>query len=239
MGHKPIKACAHRGASGTHPENTVAAFEEAVRLGAEMLEFDVRRTADGKFVIMHDPTVDRTTSGQGPVAALTFDEIRALDAGEGQAVPTLDEAMAYVDRMMLNIHLYPETPGDVDAMTEVLLGRFASGSIYDRAFVASENETVLNRLHQSDPRIRLCNLCHHAQPNYVELALTAVPCQVLQPTNGNVTTDLVAAAHAQGLKVNVFYADDEPEMKRLIDCGVDGILTNYPARLLNLKAELV
>lgn len=239
MSHKLTKVCAHRGASGTHPENTVAAFEEAVRLGAEMLEFDVRRTADGKFIIMHDPTVDRTTSGRGSVAALGFDEIRALDAGEGQTVPTLDDAMAYADRITLNIHLYPETPGDVDAMTEVLLGRFASGSIYDRAFVASENETVLNRLHQSDTRIRLCYLSHHAQPNYMELALTAVPCEVLQPTNGNVTTDFVTTAHAQGLKVNVFYADDEQEMKRLIDCGVDGILTNYPARLLNLRAGLV
>ena len=139
---------------------------------------------------------------------------------------------------MLNIHAYPETPSDVDAMAKAFTRQFGGGNIYDRAFVASENETFLNRLNESDPRVRLCNLCHQRQPNYMELALAAVPCEVLQPANANVTANFVSDAHAQGLKVNVFYADDEQEMQRLIDCGVDGILTNYPARLLNLISQL-
>ena len=239
MTYKLKMVCAHRGASGTHPENTAAAFDQAVRLGAEMLEFDVRRTADGELVVIHDATVDRTTNGTGAVAELSFAEIRALDAGAGEQVPTLDEAMAYADQIMLNIHAYPETPDDADALFDTLLGHFAEGNIYPRAFVASDSETLLNRLHEADPRIRLCNLRYQPEANYMELALAGVPsCRILQGANGNVTTEFVAEAHAKNLKVNVFFADDEEEMRRLIDCGVDGILTNYPQRLLNLRARL-
>lgn len=240
MTYKLRMVCAHRGASGTRPENTAAAFNEAVRLGAEMLEFDVRRTADGELVVIHDATVDRTTNGAGAVAELSFDKIRALDAGAGEQVPTLDEAMAYADRIMLNVHAYPETPDDVDAMFDALLGHFAGGDIYNRAFVASDSETLLNRLHEADGCIRLCNLSYQPEVDYIELARAGVPsCQILQGANGNVTAEFVAEAHARNLKVNVFFADDEEEMRRLIDCGVDGILTNYPERLLNLRAKLV
>ena len=78
----PIKGlCAHRGANETHPENTLAAFKEAIRLGAHMIEFDVRMTKDKKLVIMHDKTVDRTTNGSGAVSDLTLNEIKKLDAG--------------------------------------------------------------------------------------------------------------------------------------------------------------
>ncbi len=88
-----ITVVGHRGAAGIAPENTLFGLEKAVELGVDMVEFDVRQTADESLVLMHDETVDRTTDGTGPVAELTLDEIRALDAGEGHLVPTLDEAL--------------------------------------------------------------------------------------------------------------------------------------------------
>ena len=105
--------CAHRGANETHPENTLAAFREAVRLGAHMIEFDVQITKDKQLVIMHDKSVDRTTNGKGLVSDLTLSEIKKLDAGSwkskdfiGEKVPTLKEALAvFPKNIWLNIHL--------------------------------------------------------------------------------------------------------------------------------------
>ena len=196
-----------------------------------MMEFDVRRTADGEFVVMHDAAVDRTTDGRGPVAELTFEEIRRLDAGGGVRVPSLAEALAYADRMILNIHAYPETDDEVAPTAEVLADHFRRENLYGRAFVASDREELQELLRKADPQIRLCNLTGQNDADWPEAAVRAGPCQVLQPRDHVTTPETVARAHAAGMKVNPYFADDEPEMRRLIDCDVDGILTNYPARL--------
>ncbi len=108
--------CAHRGAMGTHPENTLAAFRAAVDAGAHMIEFDVQLTKDNKMVVIHDGTVDRTTDGTGKVSELTFDEIRNLDAGSwkspefaGEKIPTLDETLSVMPyNIWLNVHINGE-----------------------------------------------------------------------------------------------------------------------------------
>ncbi len=230
---KPFIICAHRGASGTHPENTQAAFEEAIRVGAHMVEFDIRCTADHHLAIIHDSTVDRTTNGTGAVADLTFDYIRSLDAGQGKKVLSLPEAMAYASRVMLNIHANPENKDDALAIAQALVPYFANGDIYDQAFVTAVDQDLLKLLRAADPQIRLCNLLGQRTDSYVQTAVSSHPCEVLQPINAVVTHELVREAHAQGLKVNPFFADDEDEMNRLIGCGVDGILTNHPARLFS------
>ncbi len=105
--------CAHRGAMETHPENTLAAFKEAVFLGAHMIEFDVRLTKDGHLVILHDETVDRTTNGMGKISELTLHEVKQLDAGSwkseiftGEKIPTLQEVLIVLpENIWLNIHL--------------------------------------------------------------------------------------------------------------------------------------
>ena len=229
--------CAHRGASGTHPENTASAFDEALSVGAQMIEFDVRRTRDGNFVIVHDSTVDRTTDGQGAISELTFDYIRSLNAGHGEPVLTLSKAMSYAQKAMLNIHAYPENDEDALAIANALVTYFVDGDIYDCAFVTAANLNLLKHVHKADPKIRLCNLIGQGAEDYVTTAISSHPCQVLQPRNTIVTRQLVDEAHAQGLKVNSFFADDQEEMSRLVACGVDGILTNYPARLLACLGE--
>jgi len=231
-----VITCAHRGASSTHPENTRLAFDEAVRLGADMIEFDVRRTRDGAFVIMHDASVDRTTNGAGAVADLTLSEIRALDAGQGQRVPILEEAMTFGKSLMLNVHAYPETEEDALPMAKALVEQFHRFGLHENSFVTSWHELFLDEVHRLDPAVRRCNLHGEDDPDYVEIACRQFTPEVLQPSNRIVTADLIAAAHAprRNIKVNPFFADDEAEMRRLIDCGVDGILTNCPARLLTL-----
>ncbi len=105
--------CAHRGAMDTHPENTLAAFKEAVRLGAHMIEFDVRMSLDGHLLILHDETVDRTSNGQGKISELSLDEVKQLDAGSwkaekfsGETIPTFQEALAVMpENIWLNVHI--------------------------------------------------------------------------------------------------------------------------------------
>ena len=105
--------CAHRGAMDTHPENTIAAFREAVHLGAHMIEFDVRMTLDGHLVILHDQTVDRTTNGKGKISELTLEEGKQLDAGSWKSeefrdekIPTFKEALAVMpENIWLNVHI--------------------------------------------------------------------------------------------------------------------------------------
>lgn len=231
---RSAKVCAHRGASGTHPENTAAAYDEAVRVGADMIEFDVRRSRDGQFVVMHDPAVDRTTNGSGMISDLSSDDIRRLDAGSGQQVPILGEAFAYSEHAILNVHAYPQTDVDADSMSDALVELFATRQAYDRGFVTSKDVRMLRRIRALDQRIRLCCLLARRDPDYIQRVLDEIRCDVLQPSNKIVTPQLVADAHDHGLKINPFYADEEGEMRRLIECGVDGILTNFPALLVQV-----
>lgn len=238
MPHRRAKVCAHRGASGTHAENTDSAFIEAVRVGADMIEFDVSSTADDRFVVIHDATVDRTTNGSGRVAEMTFDQLRRLEAGDGQRIPSLEEAVAYAHHTMLNIHARCRDDQDADRTAEALAACFRNGLCHGRAFVAASDQTLLQRVRSRDPEIRLCNLHGQDDLNYLQIAMESTPCEVLQPRPNVVTSQFVDAAHERGLKVNPFFADDEAEMRRMIECGVDGILTNYPVRLINVRESM-
>jgi glycerophosphoryl diester phosphodiesterase len=97
-GDKKVLNIAHRGASAFRPENTMEAFMEAITLGADIIEMDVRQTADGHLVLLHDETVDRTTDGTGAVSELTLKQVKALDAGMGTRIPTLEEVFSHFAR---------------------------------------------------------------------------------------------------------------------------------------------
>lgn len=150
--------CAYRGASNTHPENTLAAFREAIRLGAHMIEMDVSFTKDRQLVLMHDATVDRTTNGSGSVANLTLEEIKRLDAGrwksgqfEGEKVPTLKEVLQIMPtNIWLGIHLRGGAElGECVAQTIVEEQRL------HQSFLACNSEAAAAAL-SVDSRIRIC-----------------------------------------------------------------------------------
>lgn len=230
-----FQVCAHRGASGSHPENTLAAFRAAAELGVERMEFDVRRTVDGGLVVIHDPTVDRTTNGSGPVCELTLCAIRSLDAGShkgpafaGERVPTLEEVLD-VCPMIVNVNVYPG-PRDLEALVDAVVETLVDRGRLRNAFIAA-GAAVVRRVLQTEPRMRCCLLGEEAgRPDYPEISAEH-GCYILQPSNRVVTEEFCERAHAYGQGVHPFYADDEPEMRRLIACGVDGILTNEPALL--------
>ena len=155
-----IGICAHRGASYTHPENTLASFGEAVRLGAHQIELDVRMTSDGQMVLMHDATVDRTTDGEGAVSSLTLAQIKALDAGfwkgsafVGERVPTLAEALEIMPQnVWVNIHVYGDATFGAAAAREVL-----RQDRTHQAFLACSTG-VIDAARAAVPEIMICNM---------------------------------------------------------------------------------
>ncbi|MGY8824201.1 MAG: glycerophosphodiester phosphodiesterase [Candidatus Latescibacterota bacterium] len=234
-----VAVYAHRGASGTHPENTEAAFVEALRLGVEAVELDVHLSLDQELVVIHDDTVDRTSDGSGQVRHMKWEQIGALDAGSwfdarfaGQRFLKLDEALDILEGdVRLNVHAKAHELDRAELATRVVR-RLVDRKLLQRAFFASDQQTLAlaRRVNQY---LTICNLSVEPLGNYI-LRSCAIGAEILQPGHGVTTPELVAAAHNKGMQVNPFYADEEGEMQRLIDCGVDGILTNYPEKLQTL-----
>ena len=205
-----------------------------------MIEFDLRVSADGEVVVIHDADADRTTDGTGQVADLTLDQLRALDAGTwygaafaGERIPTLVEVLDFAPPgTELNIHV-KEGPSHRDILA-TLDSALRARSRFQSAYVSGSDELVADAsaLH---PALRRCLLPRSQHDGLVERAVRA-GCWAIQPREHFTTLDLVQRAHAAGLRIHPYFADDEPEMRRLAACGVDAILTNHPARLLALRA---
>jgi len=238
-----VKVVAHRGYSGRYPENTEIAFRKALALDVEMIEFDVHLAKDESLIVIHDATVDRTSDGSGRIAEMTLPEIKALDAGswfdeafKGQRFLTLQEALDLMDnKVRLNVHI-KAYEHDREQLVTLTIHEMERRSLLHRASVASDKEAIV-LAKQNQPALDICNLSTQPKETYIARSL-AIGCRILQPGNQQVDREFVQAAHRHGLEVNPFYADDAPEMRRLIECGVDGILTNYPERLLELRGSM-
>ena len=231
---------AHRGDSGHYPENTAAAFSAAVELGVECIELDVHYASDGTLIIIHDATVDRTSDGVGAVADLTHAQIRTFDAGRwfddrfaGERFLTLHEALECIpDPVRLNVHIKAESKTR-DAVVASTVGTLRDRALLDRAYIASD-EATLSVVRQVCSGIEICNLSVQPAEDYVQRS-AAIDCRILQPGHAMTDARLVEEAHRHGMLVFPFFADEEDEMRRLIACGVDGMLTNEPERLQRLK----
>jgi glycerophosphoryl diester phosphodiesterase len=231
---------AHRGASGTRPENTLISFRRAMEIGADVIELDTRATADGIAVIMHDATVDRTTNASGRAADLTLEQIKELDAGSwfapefaGERVPTLAEAVALTgDRVALSLEL-KETGVEEQAVAAI------RSTANPRSFISSFHEECLRRVRQLDPEMTLEFIIGIDPLSEDEIArLTErtrqLDARILAPSHRGITPALVSAARMAGLTLIGWTVDQPEQMQRLIDLGVDGITTNRPEVLKDL-----
>tara|TARA_B100001250_G_scaffold413809_1_gene449246 strand:- start:14104 stop:14826 length:723 start_codon:yes stop_codon:yes gene_type:complete len=234
--------CAHRGASGTQPENTLEAFNEAIKLGCEMIEFDVRMTKDEHLVLLHDPLVDRTTNGNGPIWELLYSEVLDLNVYFENAflsdthIPTLDEVLNMIpSNIRLNVHVYPGPQGSNDIVNAVC-SDIRTRDLYGSAFIAGTDEVVESVI-RIDERVNRCLLGSQGRIDSYAQKARDYGCTSVQPLNSLTTKDFCSSAKELGLEVHPFYADEQLEMQRLIECGVDGILTNYPHLLKNLLVD--
>ncbi|GLW10593.1 hydrolase [Microtetraspora sp. NBRC 13810] len=246
----PAVNVAHRGASAAAPENTVAAFETAAAHRADMFELDVQQTRDHRLIVMHDPTLARTTDveevfpGRAPwkVGDLTLAEIRRLDAGSwlgarhsGQRVPTLRETLRAMGGGPLGLLLEIKTPRlypGIEARVAGELRRHPSWLIPGRLVVQSFNWDSMRVFHRLMPQIPVALLGAPAAERLPELAEFATQ---VHPPYAGVTRAYVRRAHAHGLAVYPWAVDDPRAMRRLLSYEVDGIITNRPDLLHTLQ----
>lgn len=233
---------AHRGFPGRYPENTMIAFRKALELGADSLEFDVRLLRDGGLAIIHDATVDRTSNGSGPTSSMTVPELKQLDAGSwfspvfaGERHPILQEVLdAFGGRTRLNVHV-KASDDDRETIIPSVLEELGCRGLFGSAYLASD-ELTASLAGELDRKVQICNLTVTPPETYIERSLS-IGCRILQPANRMVTASFVEEAHSRSMEVNPFYADDRHEMGRLIALGVDGILTNFPDRLITARLK--
>jgi glycerophosphoryl diester phosphodiesterase len=227
---------AHRGASGHAPENTMAAFERAVALGAQFIETDLHLTRDARFVAIHDKTLDRTTNGKGPVRDSTLAELRELDAGMwfdrqymGQRIPTLEEILEFA--RLHDVVFYLEIKYDAAwGMHHALAAALAGAGHAARTIVISFDPSTLDSLRKLDASIMTGLLVEGENRDFVKAALD-VGARQLCPRADLITRELVDQAHRSDLHVVTWTVNEAVKMGSVIHAGVDGIMTDLPDRL--------
>jgi glycerophosphoryl diester phosphodiesterase len=230
---------AHRGGASEHPENTMAAFEHAVALGYRYVETDVHTTADGTLVAFHDDVLDRVTDRVGAIADLPWDDVRQARVA-GHAIPLLEDILgAWPD---LRVNIDPKHDASVEPLVEVLRRTDA----YDRVCVGAFSEGRLERFRRLTGG-RVCTGMGTRAVALLRAASVGLPvrrfggdCAQVPVRQGPVVLvdrRFVATAHRLGLAVHVWTVDDAAEMTRLLDLGVDGIMTDRPAVLKEVLVE--
>jgi len=214
----------HRGAPGNprRAENTRLSFRKALDCGATGLEFDVRRCGDGRLVVIHDETIDRTTNGRGYVRDLSYEELQRFDAGYGEPIPLLADILdEFAPRCVLNVELK-----DVAIATDVKR-LIMERQLAECVIVSSFDPNELIAL---TPNISIALLGSKAKglvSKARELGATAI-----HPRCNVTTRDLVATAREAGLRVHVWTVNEGREFARLRDLGVDGIFTDMPEKFV-------
>jgi glycerophosphoryl diester phosphodiesterase len=228
---------AHRGSSGELPENTLPAYELAVEQGSDMIEIDLHTTRDGAIVITHDESLEEL-GGRGEVADATLEEIRRLDAGGGAVVPTLAEVLdRFGARIPFNLELKRSSRGKYPGMEAAAVSEVRRRGLLERTLFSSFFDPVLEALRAVSPEARRALLISPKFPNGAVARAKKVGAEALNPERSLVDRELVRAAHVEGLAVYVFTVDDEEEMRRLLDLGVDGLFTNHPRRMRDILAS--
>lgn len=242
-GKYPIVVTAHRGFSGEYPENTLAAFRAAIATGADMVELDVHLTRDNELVVIHDDTLERTTDGKGNVADKTLAELKRLDAGfkfnprfAGERIPTLAEVLDVTrGRILVNIELkkgknFPYTMEELADRTLVVVEK---AGMLDQVLFSSFDPAAVDRIRVQNPRLPIAVITQKpwATP---EEAGGGKRYPAINSSFKNLNEKNIRLAHAAGLQVHAWTVNTPADMEKLIALGVDGIITNYPDRLIDL-----
>jgi glycerophosphoryl diester phosphodiesterase len=243
----------HRGSAGTHPENTLESFAAAAATGAEYLEFDIHMTRDGEVVVSHDDHLERNCGRPGVIRDLTYADLAAADAGrmftldgatfpfrgKGLKVPRLADVLAGFSRLRMIIEIKQITPSVVVAMLEAIDRAGTRRSV----LVASEHQEPLDEVRKLAPEIPT-NFSYFECGRFMQAMATRddsyrPPGAALQIPRSYeswqlVTPESVDFAHRAGVEVHVWTVNEETEMGELLDMGVDGLISDYPGRALEV-----
>ncbi len=222
-----VYVVAHRGASGIAPENTLKAFRKAIALGADYLEFDVRMTRDGHAVVMHDPRVDRTTDGSGRLRDLDFADVRALDAGEGERVPTVTEVL---EAARGKVRLLCELKGR--GVEDIAVDLVQAAGMEAEVIFTSFRFERLMRVKKRNAALNVGAILNDPGDSDIRHAidLGAVNIGIRYD---NLSRDLVERVKATGIDLRAWNPDRLEDQIATMALGVDGIGTNRPDRLID------
>lgn len=243
---RTVLAIAHRGFSSAAPENTLAAFEKALEQEPDFIECDVRRAKDGTLVVIHDPTVERTTNGTGRVADMSIGELKQFDAGSwfgsefaDQRLPTLDEYLSLDwSKTAPLIELKEED------LTDDVVAKLQARGLSEKAAICSFHHSVGVRLRELDPAIRFSPLISRKEPivgaEATELAKQAASVNgwVFGVNYTAITPDLVKATHEANLLMEAWTVDDERDMRAMVNMGVDVLASNRVDLLLDVLDDM-
>lgn len=217
----------HRGAKAYEPENTILSFKRALELGVNAIELDVRRTKDGEIVVIHDAEVDRTTDGKGLVSELTLSEIKRLSTEKGEKIPTLEEALDFLNRKV-KILIEIKEVGIEEKVLDIVKKR----GLEDNIIIISFHEEVLRRVREISKAIKTGLICvKHRDPIGAALSLGT---QYLLLMYKFIYSTLVKKAHERGLKIIAWTINTPDEAHKYAKIGVDGIASDKPDILRDL-----
>jgi len=249
-----VMVMAHQGGKGLWPENTLYAFERAVEIGVDVLEMDIHSTADGVLVVMHDDTVDDTTEASGKIHDFSLDELQELDAGyhwtedeisypfrgQGISVPALREIFEAFPGILMNVEIKQREPSIAAALCEII-------QEYDReelTLVASFDDATIKAFREACPNVATSVSESEGRLFYIlsRLFLTEAyspPAESLQVPEYSgglhvLTERSMNSAASRNMDVHVWTVNEEEDMRRMIDLGVNGIITDYPDKLLQI-----
>ena len=243
--NSPTRVIAHRGFSGRAPENTLFAIREAIAIGADMVEIDVTMTADGHVILLHDETLDRTTSGSGLPTNRTLEEIRQLDAGSwfstvfaGEKIPTLSEALRTVKgRILINIEIKSEAV-DFGVVPRVA-ALVNEHEMLDQVVVSSFSPEALRLKKITDPAIYTATLFNkelHTDRDPLEI-IQAVGSRGFNISGKRLTPEMIERCHKHGFPVAVYTVNEESDFRHLIEIGVDAVFTDHPDRMIRVLED--
>ncbi len=245
--HK-VLSIAHRGYSKVAPENTLAAFKRAVEQNPDYIECDIHRTKDGKIVVSHDPKVDRCTNGTGAIAEMTYDELRALDAGSwfgaefaGEKLPSFDE---YLDLFAPGDGPRPQIELKVEGLEADVSAAILAHGLEKEAMVISFHYSAGLRMHEVNPNLMFgalkssrAEISDAEAATLVEEALS-VKADLFAFNYQNVTPAMISATQAAGMKMAVWTIDAEDDMRKWAAMGVDCITSNDIVLLNNVLTDM-
>ena len=219
----------HRGARGHAPENTLQALEAGIQFGAQWLEIDVQRHPEGALLLLHDLTLDRTTTGRGLLARTPLSVVRELDAGNGQQIPTLQEAMDHVrQRVGVNIEL-KHGANIACSVVDALQPYLANGWPIDHLLVSSFDLPELMEVKRLAPEIPVAPVVYGIPWDGAACA-SKIGAKVLCISHEFLDARLIADARHRGCQIYVYTVNDRERIRSLWNQGIDGVFTDYPER---------
>lgn len=220
----------HRGACGYAPENTLASFAKAIECGCDMVELDVHMCKSGQVIVIHDKNLERTTNGSGLVGEKTLEQIKLLDAGDGQKIPTLAEVLGFVDKKV-NVNIELKDPGAVGSVVMMIQDYvYEKGWSYKHFLVTAFDHYLLKEIADLDEQINI-GLLLCSTPLVIDQMAASVGATIVVASESFVHQQFVNDVHDCGLDVFVYTVNESHEIVRTKQLDVDGIISDFPDRL--------